>query len=301
MGYLADIIKDSRLNPAGRRRPGLPMPDLDRKPWPDVTETGGPTRRLAGQKPPAAIDGVEPDMQTAETQAPPRSQAKRLPQVKKHREARTSHPAPGYEPTGPGAMIEALDANLTMPDIQRKVSTAAAQHPAGASSSTVSGLGQPDLPSRGRPALSRPASLDPAGASAGPAVQGLPPRTALPVVQRRDAASPQNTRAMAPETTSVAEDAPASAGRLKRAAESAIPAGARFKETPAKPALAVSSTGPVQPLKSIDPAPAGRFDGPRVRIGQVNVIVEESRMPPKAPPGDRRGDDSASRTFLRSL
>jgi hypothetical protein len=38
-----------------------------------------------------------------------------------------------------------------------------------------------------------------------------------------------------------------------------------------------------------------------VQIGQVNVIVEETRVPPKSQPGDRRGDDSASRTFLRSL
>lgn len=54
MGYLANIIKDSHLNPAGGSRLGLPLPDLDRQPWPDVTQTGEhipgrPPRRLAGQ------------------------------------------------------------------------------------------------------------------------------------------------------------------------------------------------------------------------------------------------------------
>jgi hypothetical protein len=306
MGYLANIIKDSHLNPAGGSRLGLPLPDLDRQPWPDVTQTGEhipgrPPRRLAGQNPPAAADVVEPDRQAAETDAPPRRQARRLPRVKKHRDARTPHPAPGYEPTDPGGMIEALDADLTLPVIQRNSSTAAAWHPARAGSPTVNGFRQPDLPSRSRPAPGRPAALDPAGASAGPAAQGLSPRVGLPVTRRRDAAPPQNTRPMPPETAAVTEDAPASAGRLKLTAESAIPVGARLKATPAKPALPVSSTGSVPSLKSVSTASAGRRDEPRVQIGQVNVIVEESRVSPKAPPGDRRRDDSASRTFLRSL
>jgi len=301
MGYLANIIKDSRLNPAGGSRLGLTLPDLDRQPWPGVAQNGEhipgrPPRRLAGQNPPAAAGVVEPGTQAAETDAPPGPQAKRLPRVKKHRDARTPHPAPGYEPTDPGGMIEALDANLTLPVIQRKASTAAAQHPAGASSPKVSGFRQPDLPSR-----SRPAALDPAATTDGPAVQGLSPRIGLPVTQRRDAAPPQNTRPMPPEIAAVTEDAPASAGRLKRTAESAIPVGARLKATPTKPALPVSSTGSVQSPKSVNPAAAGRLDGPRVQIGQVNVIVEESRVSAKAPPGDRRRDDSASRTFLRSL
>jgi hypothetical protein len=299
MGYLANIIKDSRLNPAGGIRPGLPLPNLDRQPWPDVAQTGEhipgrPPRRLAGQNPPAAADGVEPD-------ALPRPQTKRLARVKKHRDARIPPPAPGYEPTDPGGMIEALDADLTMPVIQRNSSTAAARHPAGAGRPTVNGFRQPDLPSRSRLAPSRPAALDPAATSDDPAVQGLSPRIGLPATQRRDAAPPQNTRSMPPETAAVPEDAPASAGRLKLTAESAIPVGARLKATPAKPALPVSSTGSVPSLKSVSTASAGRLDGPRVQIGQVNVIVEESRVSPKAPPGDRRRDDSASRTFLRSL
>jgi hypothetical protein len=48
-------------------------------------------------------------------------------------------------------------------------------------------------------------------------------------------------------------------------------------------------------------AAASHDDTPRVQIGQVNVIVEESRVSPKSPSGDQRGDDLASRTFLRSL
>jgi hypothetical protein len=298
MGYLADIIKDSRFNPAGRRRLGLTRPDLDRKPWPEVAQTGD---HIPGRPPSRLAGGVEPDPQAAETDAPTRPQAKRLPRIKTYRDNRTPHPTPGFEPTDPGGMIEALDANLTMPVIQRKASTAAAQHPAGAGSPTVSGFRQPDFPSRGRPEPSRPASLDPAGAASGPADQERPPRAVPQNEQRRDAASPQNARRMPPETAAVAEHASASAGRLKRAAKSAIPVGARLEATPDNPALAVPSTGSVQSLKPVNTAAAGRLAGPRVQIGQVNVIVEESRVPPKAPPGDRRRDDSASRTFLRSL
>jgi hypothetical protein len=58
---------------------------------------------------------------------------------------------------------------------------------------------------------------------------------------------------------------------------------------------------PTRQVGNVTIAPAGQRDAPQVQIGQVNVIVEESRIPPKSSPGDRRGEDLASRTFLRSL
>jgi hypothetical protein len=57
---------------------------------------------------------------------------------------------------------------------------------------------------------------------------------------------------------------------------------------------------PGRRMEAVDGIFAGKPAGPQVQIGQVNVIVEEKRVPPKSR-NDRRGDNSASRTFLRSL
>jgi len=165
MGYFADIIKDSRLNLAGRRSPVPPLPELDGQPLPAVTAgvgptPGSPTRRWVGKKPPAVVDGrltptaaapVEPNTVSAEIENAPQPKVKRLPRGKKSQDTRP-HPGSGDEHAGRGGSIEATDAHVAMPVIQRKAVATAATGP------TLSGVRQPDLPSRGRPAVRHPAS-----------------------------------------------------------------------------------------------------------------------------------------------
>jgi hypothetical protein len=104
-----------------------------------------------------------------------------------------------------------------------------------------------------------------------------------------------------PEVTPVAERSAAPAGQPAHPA-AAAPIEAGLEHTKPKSASPVSSMmGSTRQVGNVKIAPAGQRDAPQVQIGQVNVIVEESRVPPKSSPGDQRGDDLASRTFLRSL
>ena len=296
MGYFADIIKDSRLNLAGRRSPVPPAPDLDAKPSAAVTAgaeptPGRPTRGLVGKNPLAVVDV----RLTPPAPVEPRADA-----------------GTGDDPAGPGRPIEATDAHVAEPVIQRKGFPPSATRPS--TGPTLSGLRQPDLPSQARPAGSRPAShpraasFRPPGAAAAPAVRQRPARQGLSGGHRRDAATRQNTRPIEPESTTIEPEATpvserpeAPAGQPAQPA-AAAPIEAALKHTQPKPALPVSSMlEPTRQVGNVTIAPAGQRDAPQVQIGQVNVIVEESRIPPKSSPGDRRGEDLASRTFLRSL
>jgi hypothetical protein len=104
-----------------------------------------------------------------------------------------------------------------------------------------------------------------------------------------------------PRTTSIAENYRTSIGQSNQVAEDARPIEATLKGIATKPPLPGSSMESAHQVGNIRIVEAGHSDTPRVQIGQVNVIVEESRVPPKSTPGDQRGDNLASRTFLRSL
>jgi len=160
-----------------------------------------------------------------------------------------------------------------------------------------------------RPASQRrsPSSRLP-GAAADPLVQELSPHRALSAGERREKMHRPLAQPIEPENSAIKKEAPPPAelsarpaGQANRSTAADAPAPARLKGTNTKPALPVASFGSVQAIENISSASGGRIDLPRVQIGQVNVIVEESRLPPKSPPGDLRRDDSASRTFLRSL
>jgi hypothetical protein len=315
MGYFADIIKDSRLNLAGRRSPVPPAPDLDAKPSAAVTADaeptpGRPTRGLVGKNPPAVVDArltptapVEPRAVSAEIVKAPQSKAKRLPRVKKSQDIRVDDGS-GDDPAGPGRPIEATDAHVALPVMQRETLTTPAIRPSTAP--TLSGVRQPDLPSRGRPAVSHPASNRRAASFRPPGAAAVPPVRERPA--RREAATRRNTRPIEPEfamiepeATPVAERSVAPAGQPAHPA-AAAPIEAGLKHTKPKPASPVSSMmKSPRKVGNVKIDPAGQRDVPQVQIGQVNVIVEESRVPPKSSPGDQRGDGSASRTFLRSL
>ncbi len=315
MGYFADIIRDSRLNPASRRSPVPPVPVMNGQALPAVTQEavpGSPTRRLVGHKAPAAAAQIEPHTASAEIVSARRSNSRPSPRVKKSQYTRPS--SAGVKYLGSGGPLEAIDAHVAIPVIQRQVLTDAEPRPAAETGPTVSGSRQSDGPSRGRLAISRPASKRRSassrvqGAAADPLVQELSPHLALPAGERREEVNRPLAQPIESENSLIKTEAPpaaepsaAPAGQPNRsnAADASTPA--RLKGTTTKPSLPVGSIRSAQSVENFSSASAGRIDLPRVQIGQVNVIVEESRVPPKAPPGDLRRDDSASRTFLRSL
>jgi hypothetical protein len=97
------------------------------------------------------------------------------------------------------------------------------------------------------------------------------------------------------------EGCPTSNGQLHQIVEAAVPIEATVKDARVKPESPVSSMASTRPVGNARITPASHDSFPRVQIGQVNVIIEEARVPSLSPPVDQRRDDSASRSFLRSL
>ncbi len=334
MGYFADIIKDSRLNLSARRGPVPPSQELDGQS--SATVMAGakfiPCRRprniVANRSPDAADKSLAPTAAapiyshavSAQIVNAPKPKAKRLRRVDKAQNARL-HSGPGDEHTDPGEPIEATDEQVTMSVIQRKALTTSASHPSAAGSPTVSGVRQPGIPSRGRLSVSQPSS-NPVGASHWPpnaaasqSPRERPTRTAMPAGESRQATPGLSEQSIEPEaamiepeappteqrTAPIAERFPAPTGQPHRPADTAVPIEATLRASVTKPEMLASSMASAPHDENATYAAASHDDTLRVQIGQVNVIVEESRVSPKSPPGGQRGDDLASRTFLRSL
>jgi hypothetical protein len=299
MGYFSDIIKDSRMTPAGRsaRR-------LAGKKAPDAADTND--SRLA---PPEAVP-VEPRRVSAEIVEAPRPKTRRSRRRKKSQDTRPRS-GTGDEHAGPDGPDEATDANVAIPVIQRKTLTTSAPHSTAAANPTVRG-GQSAWSSPGRPGVRRAtskrisASTRTPDAAAGSPMQMRSRRIDQPAGELREKTNRQHTPPIEPEIAADVTEAPPTAEpsvtpaarQPQRSEEAAVPVEA---QTIRKPALPSSAEGTVRQIENVYSTSAGRLDAPRVQIGQINVIVEESRIPPKAPPEDQRRDDVASRTFLRSL
>ncbi len=324
MGYFADIIKDSRINLSARGGPAAPSHSLAWQPTsadtPGATSIPGSRRRnfVASRSPDAAdIKLVPTAAARIKSHAVPAEMFNAPKAVRKSKNPRPLRP-PVDDQVGPGGPMESTEAHLTKPVIQRKALTTPASAAAGPKMSRAR---HPDLPSQRPLSVSQPAlnpqssSLQPPSVGAPQPAQERPICIALAAGDRRQAMPGPSEQPIKPEvaaiepaapsieprTTSIAESYRTSAGQPNRVAEDARPIEATLKGTVTKPPLPGSSMESAHQVGNISIAAAGHSDTPRVQIGQVNVIVEESRVPPKSPPGDQRGDNLASRTFLRSL
>ncbi len=327
MGYFADIIKDSRFNLSARRGPVPPSQELDGQSSATVTASA---RSISGSRPrnfvadrspdatdkslaPAAAAPIESHAVSAEIVNAPKPKAKRIRRIDKAQSTRV-HSGLGDEHADPGEPIEATDEQVTKPVIHRKGLTTSAPRPSAAGSPTVSGVRQPGIPSQGRLSVSQPssnpvgASHRPPNAAASQPTRERPTRTAIAAGESRQATPGLSEQPIEPEappteqrTAPIAERFPAPAGQPHRPAAAAVPIEATLRASVTKPEMPASSMASAPHDGNATYAAASHDDTPRVQIGQVNVIVEESRVSPKSPSGDQRGDDLASRTFLRSL
>lgn len=311
MGYFADIIKDSRQPLVASRRPAPPSSVPIRPPSAEVAADAA--SRPAGQarEPVTSRTQIYPDtrlLPTPATAVDSRSEpaeigkaagpkAKRVQREKKSGETR-SRRRPVDEHFDPVDPTEAGHEHTARPVLQRKSPAASPRHSsvkAGPtiSRSTSSRAGSPQMPTR----------------AAAPTLSGEGPvRPTLPAVDRGTAApgpsqqpKPPGTTLIEPGTAPFAEHSPASVGQPNRPADAAVPVEATIKTAIIKPDSSASSMASAHHVVNVNIPSGGRNGAPRVQIGQVNVVVEQSQMPTKSQPGYPRADDLASRTFLRSL
>jgi len=318
MGYFASIIKDSRLNLSARRSQTPSFLALNGQSAPDHTVTA---RSVAGHRPhdyvagrlsDAADTSLAPNVAaptesfevTAENVNLPGPQTGGGQQVKKTHAIR-SHRFPGDEHTGPDGPIDSTDEpkarstdeQKARPLLQRKATPASRT-----SAATIAGMSavpQPGGQSRNRPASQSERSSP---QSAGGGIP-QPARIVLPEGDRRPAAETIISGALPVEQRLVpgGESDPIPTAKLNHRADAAGPIEATLKSRFTKPPLPAASTTAVHQTGNSRNAPAGHDNSPRVQIGQVNVIVEDSQVPTQSPSSPPRGRDLASRTFLRSL
>jgi len=325
MGYFASIIKDSRLNLSARRSQASSYLALNGQSAPELTVTarsvtGNRLRDdVAGRSPDAADTSLAPNVVasteshevTAENVNLPGPQTGGGQHVKKTHAIR-SHRLPGDEHTGPDGPIDSTDepkARSTdepkaRPLIQRKATATPASRASAATIAGMSAVPQPGGQSRNRPASQseRPSPQSAGGGIPHPA-RKHPTRIALPEGDRRPAAETIISGALPVEQQLVpgGESDPTPTAKPNHRAAAAGPIEATLKSRFTKPPLPAASTTTVHQTGNSRNAPAGHDNSPRVQIGQVNVIVEDSQVPTQSSSSPPRGRDLASRTFLRSL
>jgi len=324
MGYFADIIKDSRISLSVCGGPAAPSHSLAGQPTPADTAGSisipGSRRRnfVAGRSPDTTDTKLVPKTAARiESHAMPAEMVNACRAIKKSKDPRPL-PPPVDDQVGPGGSMKSNEAHPAKPVIQRKALTTRVSAAAGPKMSRAR---RSDLPPQ-RPVSVDPSAVNPERSSLQPPSDGAPQpaqerpiSTALAAGDRRQAMPGPSAQPIKPEvaaiepvappieprTTLIAESYRTSIGQPDQVAEDARPIEATVKGTATKPPLPGSSKESARQVGNIRIAVAGHSDTPRVQIGQVNVIVEESRVPPKSTPGEQRGDNLASRTFLRSL
>jgi len=303
MGYFADIIKDSRQPLMASRRPAPPSSFPIRPPSAEFAADAGSRPERQAREPVTSRSQIHPDTRLSSTPATAvdsRSEpaeigkaagpkANRAQRVKKTGGTRSRRRT--VDP------IEAGREHDVRPVLQRKTPAVAPRHPSikdgpMISRSTSSRAGLPQVPTRA-------AAPTPSGEA--------PARPALPTVDRRTAAAGRSQRQIAPkaplvepETAPFVEPYPVPAGQPIRPADAAAPVEATIKTATIKPDSSASSMASARHVVNVNIPSDGR-GAPRVQIGQVNVVVEQSQVPAQSSPDYQRADDLASRTFLRSL
>lgn len=129
--------------------------------------------------------------------------------------------------------------------------------------------------------------LRPSGDSEAPSPFPLPANRSGPETRLHDPSAPSA------ETHS--------AGRMRGGDGSTEPRYAPGSVTAAKPAAASGAGGTSIRLTSPRRETSPEGSHPKVRIGQVNVIVQSDRATQRPKSSSIQGEDLASRTFLRSL
>jgi hypothetical protein len=340
MGYFSNIIKDCRVNPdthdSLRRSSAVPetvsydgaagaLPMFEGRSR--IRSTGrSPIAPLAeteriGDNPQAFLTA------SAEIRGSTRPKGKRTHAVSRIQNTRTDI-EPSADPTKSAGSPVLTGKHDRPPVIQRKEMSASGPRPTMTARSAAGNVkpSEPQTPTRPqmKPVKARPAG--PSRQSSGDAIsqsfRPAPTRKATSTPNRppaapREAAVLTHRQSAAPgpgkpprkneladldsETAHRAGSVVTSAGQSHRMIHTGVPVEATLKVGAAKPDLSVSLPAAAPHGRNAAPATAAHDDTPRVRIGQVNVIVEESRVPARTSSSSSRTGDLASRSFLRSL
>ena len=333
MGYLSNVIKDSRVNLAAHQSPLLPSQfvTLDMSSHDGATEarlmhesrSRGASR---GRSPSAPIAGPSPDAAVQRETQSVSAEIKGPEQLKNNRMnkrmnvvsriQKTRHDAHRVEAsTDPVDSSDAADKHDSPPVSRRKASSPIEPASTITDRSASAGVYQPESQIPQRPAV-RPAEDSPAVKSAKIGPAGSNRQSSIEAVSNTSglAVSWEAMASESGEITRKKDDAVidyAAAHRVDsmgtsteqtdRVIDTGAPVEATVKSGLSKPDQSVSLPAAVTQSKISPSATTTRDDAPRVRIGQVNIIVEEPKAPARSSSSRPGNDDLGSRTFLRSL